>query len=363
MTGKYSDRANLEVYLKAWSGDTITVDRIHRDAEYVKKPALTIGLTVQPMVIQRLANKPELAGRGLTARFMYALPPSNVGHRDMTQRRAKRDAQQRIYNANLTTLYTQMASYQTPGKLSLTDHDVNQFFAWRQTIEHRRKQGGDLHPMAEWSTKLEASILRLCGLLHLADGGPHHGPINEGVLARALIVADYWIEHAFAVHDLWGTDDTLASARIILAWLHRDNIDTFTASDVQKKLRSQFQRIADLADPLALLVERGWVRPMFDGPLKLKTPGKASPAFAVHPTAQPVDNHTGTGVVVREWCTGSQETPKPVSHSRHLSKGDSDELTLSISAPPDGVPHANDANDTQPDETTPNSDLDGYELL
>jgi hypothetical protein len=46
-----------------------------------------------------------------------------------------------------------------------------------------------------------------------------------------------------------------------------------------------------------------------------------------------------------------------------LSTGDSDELTLSISGPPDGVPHANDANDTQPDETTPNSGLDGYELL
>jgi replicative DNA helicase len=354
MTGKYSDRANLEVYLKAWSGDTIQVDRVNREPEYVQKPALTIGLTVQPMVIRRLANKPELAGRGLTARFMYSLPPSNVGHRDMTRRRTDRKHQQTIYDAALINLHTQLANYITPGTISLNEHDVTRFYNWRDHIEKRRAEGKDLHPMAEWSTKLEASVLRLAGILHLADGGAHHGTINNGVLDRCLEIADYWIEHAFAVHDLWGTDDSLASARIILAWAHRENITTFTGSDVQKKLRSQFKRIADVVDPIALLVERGWVRPLFDGPLKVGQRGAPAKRFAVHPTAQPVDKHTGTGAIVREWCTTSSQSPKVVSHSRHLSKDLNGQITHSLSTPPDGAPHANGANETQPVSNTPN---------
>jgi hypothetical protein len=361
MTGKYSDRANLEVYLKAWSGDTIQVDRINREPEYVRKPALTIGLTVQPMVIQRLANKPELAGRGLTARFMYALPPSNVGYRDMTKRRANRKAQQRAYDAALVDLYRRLSSYQNPGRLSLSEDDMDRFAHWRQSIEVRRAEGGDLHPMAEWSTKLEASVLRLAGLLHLAHGGAHHGTVDPGALDLALIVADYWIEHAFAVHDLWGTDDTLAGARVILAWLSRENRATFTPSDVQKKLRSQFNRIADTVEPLKLLVERGWIRPTFDGPIEVGRRGKPSSVFAFHPSARPVDNHTGRGVVSREWRTTSTSLEEVSRHSRHSRKGESGPLTLSVQAPMDGVPPANDANETQlanPQVSVPEPDDD-----
>ena len=348
MTGKYSDRANLEVFLKAWSADTIQVDRIGRDPEYVRKPALTIGLTVQPMVIQRLANKPELAGRGLTARFMYSLPPSNVGLRDMTRRRANRTPQQRAYDAALVDLYRRLASYTTAGRLSMSDEDVETFFAWRQSIELRRGAGGDLEALAEWTTKLEASVLRLAGLLHLAHGGAHHGTLDAGVLQLALRVADYWIEHAFAVHDLWGTDDTLAAARVILAWLTREELTTFTASDLQKKLRRTFDRIKDTVEPLRLLVERGWIRPTSEGPIEVGKPGKPSPGFAAHPTARPVDKHSGRGVVLREWRKTPDSEGEVSRHSRHSRKGVSEALTLSVSGSPDGVPPANGANGATP---------------
>jgi len=361
MTGKYSDRANLEVYLKAWSGDTITVDRIGREAEEVDEPALTIGLTVQPMVIQRLANRPELAGRGLTARFMYAMPPSNVGYRDMTRRRASRQAEQRTYDAALTRLYDELNSQAGMPLIEMSEADVDAFYQWRHSIELRRRPTGDLAGMAEWTTKLEAAVLRLAGLLHLAHGGCVSGRMLDGILDRCIAVADYWIEHALAVHDLWGANDTLVGARIILAWLHREDVTTFTASQVQKKLRSQFDRIKDTVEPIALLVERGWVRPMFDGPLEVGKRGSPSQPFAVHPTAKPVDNFADSGPVRREWCTTSPGEPKVVHHSRHVRKGISGPLTSSVSGPVDGVPPANDANDAQL-QKTPDIDANGAQL-
>ena len=83
MAGRYNQTAgpNLGVYLKGHAGDLLKVDRRGRPPEYVQRPCLTIGLTVQPEVLQGLASRPGFRGRGLLARFLYSLPPSLVGRR------------------------------------------------------------------------------------------------------------------------------------------------------------------------------------------------------------------------------------------------------------------------------------------
>ena len=85
MAGRYSSNAvpNFTVYLKGHSGDTIRVDRVGRPPEYVEGPALTLGLTVQPEVIRGLADKPGFRGRGLLGRFLYAMPASLLGCRQI----------------------------------------------------------------------------------------------------------------------------------------------------------------------------------------------------------------------------------------------------------------------------------------
>ena len=77
MAGRYNQAAgpNLGVYLKGHAGDLLKVDRRGRPPEYVERPCLTIGLTVQPEVLQGLAGRPGFRGRGLLARFLYSLPP------------------------------------------------------------------------------------------------------------------------------------------------------------------------------------------------------------------------------------------------------------------------------------------------
>src|SRR5215218_3829848 len=83
MAGRYNQAAgpNLGVYLKGHAGDLLKVDRRGRPPEYIERPCLTIGLTVQPEVLQGLAGRPGFRGRGLLARFLYSLPESPVGRR------------------------------------------------------------------------------------------------------------------------------------------------------------------------------------------------------------------------------------------------------------------------------------------
>ncbi|HIC14564.1 MAG TPA: DUF3987 domain-containing protein, partial [Gemmatimonadetes bacterium] len=83
IAGRYSESVpNLDVYLKAYSGDTIRVDRRSRPAEFIADPCLTVVLTVQPDVIRDLSSKRGFRGRGFLARWNYSLPNSKVGFRN-----------------------------------------------------------------------------------------------------------------------------------------------------------------------------------------------------------------------------------------------------------------------------------------
>ena len=56
---------------------------VSRSPVHVRKPALTLGLVVQPDVIRDLARKPGFRGSGLLARIFFSLPQSLVGSRDI----------------------------------------------------------------------------------------------------------------------------------------------------------------------------------------------------------------------------------------------------------------------------------------
>ena len=62
--GRYADRSNFDVYLKAHSGEYLSVGRITREADRIEKPALSIAVAVQPGVIQGLAENASLGTRG-----------------------------------------------------------------------------------------------------------------------------------------------------------------------------------------------------------------------------------------------------------------------------------------------------------
>jgi hypothetical protein len=288
MAGRYSERgskANLDPYLQMWSGDTVRVDRVGRGSVVIDRPALTIGLTVQPTVLSALAERPELKGRGLTARFMYALPPSNVGYRNMLTGEADiDDIVADRYDQRMLALWRQLEVHGTaPARLDIAPEARQRFTGWRQALEEARRPGADLAALAEWSTKVESSVARLAGLLHLAHGNDAGQPVSDATMAAAITVGEYWIAHAKAVHALWETDQEMAAAGTVLAWLADQGSVDVSVRDIYAAHRTLFPRATDVAAPLALLVERGWLRPLFEGPLVVGKRGVPSPRFAVHP--------------------------------------------------------------------------------
>ncbi|KAF0138493.1 MAG: hypothetical protein FD153_1284, partial [Rhodospirillaceae bacterium] len=83
--GRYSNGIpNLDLVLKAHSGDPERVDRTGRPPVFLAHPLLTIGLSPQPEVLRGLSEKPGFRGRGLLARFLYFFPLSPLGYRALT---------------------------------------------------------------------------------------------------------------------------------------------------------------------------------------------------------------------------------------------------------------------------------------
>lgn len=82
VAGRYSGSIpNMDLWLKGHSGDPLKVDRKGRPPEYVRRPALTLALMIQPAVLSAIAANRGFRGRGFLARILYACPESKVGRR------------------------------------------------------------------------------------------------------------------------------------------------------------------------------------------------------------------------------------------------------------------------------------------
>ena len=75
IAGRYNKGSpNMDLFLKGHSGDVLKVDRKGRPPEVVPRPALTLGLMIQPAVLAAIAGNQQFRGRGFLARIMYSYP-------------------------------------------------------------------------------------------------------------------------------------------------------------------------------------------------------------------------------------------------------------------------------------------------
>jgi len=300
MAGRYNQAAgpNLGVYLKGHAGDLPKVDRRGRPPEYVDRPALTIGLTVQPDVLRGLADRPGFRGRGLLARFLYSLPASLVGHRQAGAPPVPPALADR-YAIELHTLATSLTTPATltgDGPTILTlDQDAGALLLdFERTLEPRLAAGtGDLAHLTGWAAKLTGATCRIAALLHLAahlrDGWAR--PVDADTLAGAIRLAGYLVDHALATFDLMGADPRIDDARWLLDWIARTGQQQFTRRDAHHAApRGRFRKATDLDPPLTLLEEHGYLRRADTDQASSKGGRPPSPRYLVnplHPSTQP----------------------------------------------------------------------------
>ncbi len=294
MAGRYSTArgagANLDVYLKGHAGDRLRVDRKGRPPEYVPRPALTIGLAVQPEVLRAMANVPELRGLGILARFLYALPVSRMG-----SRRADPDPVPsnltNEYGVNLRILARSIEAAGAGRLIRFAPASHRLLNDYAALLEPRLAEDGDLQAMADWGGKVTGAIARIAALVHLGGDvrGAWGGEVPRDAVEAAIGIGDYAIAHARAVFALVGADPDVELAGRVVRWIHDRGLPEFSRRDAFDQLRStRTPKVTDLDPALALLVAHEYLAPVPSAHNPMG--GRPSQRFRVNPYAQNPQN-------------------------------------------------------------------------
>ena len=219
MAGRYSSGTpNLEVFLKGHAGDLLRVDRKGRPAEHVEHPALTIGLAVQPEILTQLADLPGFRGRGLLARLLYSLPENTVGRRRVDPDPVPAGVAQ-AYDTRLRDLVLALAGGDEPLVLTPTADAARAVLGLAAAIEPRLGTAGDLAHITDWAAKLVGAIVRIAGLIHLADR--RNGLLDGDTVDAAAHLGHYFLAHALATFEHMGADPLTEDAQHVLDWITR----------------------------------------------------------------------------------------------------------------------------------------------
>ena len=236
LAGRYAEGVlNIDVYLKGFSGDPLRVDRKSRPPEFVRKPALSLCLTVQPCVIRDLAAKRGFRGRGLLARFLYSIPQSRVGYRSNTAPPVPDEVRQRWHRTvkDMLKLPDPPEGSEHALRLSPEGHDA--FQEYRDEVERQLRPGADLSDIADWGNKLAGAVARLAGILHLfrhaGETKPWDIPIAKSTVEAAIHLGNYFAAHAGVAFGMMGADAMIEKARRLWASIQRHQFDQFTLSE------------------------------------------------------------------------------------------------------------------------------------
>lgn len=289
MAGLYSGgRANLNVFLQGHAGAPIRVDRQGRTV-VLNRPALSFGLMVQPDVIGELGsgNKARFRGNGTLARFLYCLPRSTVGTRDVTQRITIPDPIKRAYRDGIMELLTIGPAVDERGRdrprmLTLTPEALLAWQQFAQYVEDRQGPDGEYYSIQDWTAKLAGAALRIAGLFHVVEHGEALSEIGETIIEKSLDLCDLLIAHARAAFESMGGEPAQKDAQTVLRWIVATGKPSFRQNEALKELRI-FRTIERLEQALKILTARN----IISEPYKRHTGGRPAILYGVNPAILP----------------------------------------------------------------------------
>jgi replicative DNA helicase len=260
LAGAYSEQVNMDVILKGYSGEPVAVERIGRAPVRIERAALTIGIAVQPQLLSQFLSNEVLRGRGLHARFLYAMPSSMVGRRVVRDAVSVPETVKLAYACRIREL-AKLQSARSVYELTLSSGALDAYYTWAQEVENQSGPGGLLDGVADgWGGKLAGNTVRIAGVLKMLENPDPAIQIQTHHMASAIEIARY-----FMAHTLTATGRNMGmthEAAEVLEEIKRQRQEAFKPSSVRQKLRFRSRFKADGAVDFALLEleKTGYIR-------------------------------------------------------------------------------------------------------
>ncbi len=309
--GRYSGGVPVLDHLKrAWTGsESIRDDRIGREGTYIRRPALTLGLALQPGFLEGLDLK-AFRGEGLFGRVLWVVPDDLVGYRKTGDDVPPLDRHSSQNYARLLQRLLESTPDDVdsdgswvPHELCLSAEARASLYAWDGKVEGMLRPGGSLGTMKDWGGKLVGNTVRLAGLLHIAEIAEAEGrvdwdrEVSASAMSTAIACAEVLITHAHVLFDSLEATNELSTARYVLRRLREfpdDEPPTVRQLFEKVKGRNGTRSVKGLGDVLEFLEESGDIRRAAqEGSGQGRPPG---PVILLNPLSQ-----------------GSQNSQKPTS--------------------------------------------------
>lgn len=275
--GQYNDHVNIDVLLKAFTGDSIMIDRKGRPSEQIDRPCLTMLLTVQPSVLNTVMENETFRGRGFLARILYTLPRSMVG-----QRRFETEPVPHLVREGYEVLLNALLSISVPEFPEQIRLSKPAYLEAKQFAEALEKQLPDeLEELQDWAGKYHGQVMRVAGILHCCryDKDAAKYPIDLETMQAAERIGEYFLSHAKVAFQIMGLLDskTVKDAKYILKRLETVKDNEISKRGLIRMCMGRFPNAEDMDPGLKELEEWGYIAIE-----TVKTGKRGRPAEIIH---------------------------------------------------------------------------------
>ena len=198
-----------------------------------------------------------MTGRGLIARFLYAFPPSRIGSRIF----CAPPIPESVGNAYRDMIYHLMSIPKPEEVKEVTLSEgateiISKYFA-----KHEAFLAGEGQIISDWAAKYIGAVLRIAGLLHVAEHGENDPEIPEEVMKRAILIGSYFLAHSSYAYSMMGNDLSIKKALFVLGRIKRERITLIKRWELAKLCRGKFFKDSDgIQSTLELLESYGYIR-------------------------------------------------------------------------------------------------------
>lgn len=263
IAGRYSNSSNMDIYLKGYSGDCLSDDRIGRNGNQLEEPLLSVLLYVQPIIVKQLMENEEFVGRGLPARFLYTYPVSKIGKREYKNEpipEYRKDDLWNIINRLLKIPIPEKPVEVRPDEQALKlatsyFYEVDQDILKAPSMELR-----------SWIGKLHGNTMRIALVLHcikhLEDFDKYM--IDAKTMSNAIEIGRFFMKQAMIVYSTTGLADPqeVRDAKFILQKIDAIGKMEMKLSDIQQlcKDKAGLETKKKIVPGINCLIKRGYIR-------------------------------------------------------------------------------------------------------
>ncbi|HBD89713.1 MAG TPA: hypothetical protein DC061_03355 [Gemmobacter sp.] len=256
---------------RLWNGEPVDRTRAGDGAATFRGRRLAAHLMVQPVAARPLMADPEASGQGFLARFLLTEPPSHIGTRLRRGHAAESMAEVDRFAEHLRgILESPMPTGThpqelTPARLLLGSAARELLWRFHMAVEQAQAAGGELEQVRAYASKATEQAARIAGVLTLW-GDLDASEVTAQAMGWGVALAQFHLTEAKRLAEAGAISADTNRAETLRKWLLESwQHPEVLPRDILRFGPNSLREAKALRDPLAMLVNHGWLARLPEG--------------------------------------------------------------------------------------------------